>query len=77
MLKRFIDALNARLIDDWRKLAPRMWTIRIAAFWGAISGLMAAWPSFAGQIPLWAYATGSVVIMSALAVARVTRQEGI
>lgn len=77
MLIQFFAALNQRLRDDKVVVLKRAWSIRIALFWGAVSGLLAAWPAFAGQIPLWAYATGSVVITSAITIARVTKQEGI
>lgn len=71
-----LTALNARLIDDWRKDAPTFWSIRIAAFWGAVSGLIAVWPAFASILPLWAFAGASVVMCAAVAVARVTKQDG-
>ena len=70
-------ALDAHLIDDWRKVALRYWSVRIALFWGCVSGLLTVWPAFADAIPLWAYAAGSVAMTGAIAIARVTKQPGV
>ena len=77
MIKPVIDGINNRLIDDWRSVALHFWTIRIALFWGAASGLLAAWPAFASAIPLWSYALASVVLSAAVGVARLTKQPGV
>ena len=71
-----LDALDKRFIDDWRHQAPRLWSIRIALFWGAISGLLAAWPAFASAVPLPVYAGLSIILSAAVAVARLTKQPG-
>ena len=76
MLKPVMDGINSRLIDDWRGLALSFWTIRIALFWGAASGLLVAWPAFASVIPVWYYALCSVILSAAVAVARITKQPG-
>jgi hypothetical protein len=76
-LEAAADALDARLINDWRSLWHKFWTIRIALFWGAVSGLLVVWPSFAGAVPLPVYAAGSVVMTALLAVARLTKQPGV
>ncbi len=61
-----IDALNERLIDDWRRQALRLWSVRIALFWGAVCGLLAAWPAFASAVPLPVFAGLSVLLSAAM-----------
>jgi hypothetical protein len=72
-----IAHLNDRLIDDWRSQILKFWTVRLALFWGALSGLVAVWPAFAGAIPLWAYALAGMALSAAVTVARVTKQPGV
>jgi hypothetical protein len=75
-LQRAVVALDKHLIDDWRTDALRFWSVRLALFWGALSGLFLVWPAFANVIPLWAFAGLSIVMSAALAVARLTKQPG-
>lgn len=65
------------LIDDWRARIFRLWSVRVALFWGGVSGLFVAWPSLAGAVPLPLFATGSVVLSVALVAARVLKQPGV
>lgn len=76
-MKSLLAAINARLIDDWHSLVLRYWSVRIALLWAGVSGLLAVWPAFADQVPLWAYATGSIVMTMAIAIARITKQPGV
>ena len=48
LLKKWRDALRARLIDDWHK-AGRFWTVRLAALGAALQGFLTAFPSYATQ----------------------------
>lgn len=64
------------LIDDWRSEAKRLWSIRIALFWGAMSGLVLVWSAFSDVLPTWLYAAGGVVISAAMAGARLLKQPG-
>lgn len=73
---RLMIAANEKLIDDWRTRALKLWTVRIALFWGALSGLLVAWPAFSGVVPLWAFAGASIILSAAVAVARLTKQPG-
>lgn len=70
-----------RLIDDWRRLWPRFWSMRVAIggvmFWAAVAGLYLVWPAFAGVIPLWFYAVGGVLMSIALGLARLFKQPGL
>lgn len=72
-----LKSLDPHLVYDWRTKLFSLWTIRIAVFWGAVSGLAAAWPAFAGTMPLWAFASASVVMCVALVVARLRKQPGV
>jgi hypothetical protein len=36
----WLAALNEKLIDDWRSQILNFWTVRIALFWGGVSGLL-------------------------------------
>jgi hypothetical protein len=65
------------LIDDWRRLAPRLWTVQIAAFWGGVCGLAAVWPAFQAVVPLWAFALVGIGVAILIAIARVTKQPGL
>lgn len=76
MLNRCLQALDRRLIDDWHREAPRLWSVRIAAFWGALSGLAAVWPAFQGVLPLLPYTLLAMLIFAAIAVAKLTKQPG-
>lgn len=70
-------AASARLIDNWRAILARAWSIRIAIFWGIVSGLAAAWPALDEVVPIRLFVAGSVLISVALVVARVTKQPGV
>jgi hypothetical protein len=74
---RLARGLDKWLIDGWRSQAPRLWSIRIALFWGALSGLYCAWPAFAEALPLPVFAGLSVAMSAAIAVARLTKQPGL
>lgn len=76
-MKTWIDALNARLVDDWHNVILKAWSVRIAALWGAMSGLLVVWPALADKIPTGAYVAGSVVMTALIAIARVTKQDGV
>lgn len=65
-----------RLIDDWRRELLRLWSIRVAVFWGAVSGLFVVWPELGSVIPLPWFAALSVVMSTALTIARLTKQPG-
>jgi hypothetical protein len=75
-LVRALHAFNLRLIDDWKAQALKLWSIRIALFWGGLSGLVAVWSAFSDIIPLPVYAGFSVLATMAIAGARVTKQPG-
>jgi hypothetical protein len=75
-LTKLLTAANARMIDDWRSALKRLWSIRVALFWGAVSGLYAAWPSFQDVIPAPVFAAVSAIMSAAIVGARLTKQPG-
>ena len=66
-----------QFIDDADRLWHRLWSMRLALFFGALSGLVAVWAAFQDVMPLWAFAGTSVLMNVAIAVARVTKQPGV
>lgn len=76
-VKTIIAAVDNKLIDDWRRLALRFWSVRTALFWGAFSGLTYAWPAFAEMVSPSLFALLSIVMCAVLAVARLTKQPGV
>lgn len=69
-------ALDARLIDNWRRELLRLWSIRVVAFWGAVYGLILVWPGLAGSLPPLLYAVVGVVMCTSFIVARFLKQPG-
>ena len=63
-------------VAEWRDVLKRTWSIRVTAFWGAVSGLILIWPAIDTVLPVWFYALGGVVISMVWAVARVLKQPG-
>ena len=57
----------------WHKL----WSIRLALFWGAVCGLYSGWSAFQGVIPAPIFAAASVLMCAAIACARVMKQPGV
>lgn len=72
-----LEFYRRRLIDDWRFIAPHLFEVQAALFWGGVTGLVAVWPAFATVIPLWAYAGASVLMFAGLAWAKLTKQPGV
>jgi len=67
-----------RLIDNWRAVLKKAWSVRVAwagiVFWGVVTGVWAIWPAFVEQLPLWAYAIGGVLMSILVVYGRVTKQ---
>jgi hypothetical protein len=64
------------LIDDWRAELRRLWSVRVALFWGAACGLLMCWPALADTIPVRIYVIGGMVIAASIAGARMLKQPG-
>lgn len=71
-----MEWIKSRLDADaaqWHKL----WSVRIALFWGAFSGLWVAWPAFQGFMPPLYFAGSCIAFSLAITVARLTNQPGL
>ena len=66
--------MRVSLIDGWRKELRRLWTIRLAVFWGAVHGLLAVWPALADVVSPGTLAIGGVVMSASLVAARLLKQ---
>ncbi len=68
--------MKVRLIEGWRAEIKRLWSVRVAVFWGAIGGLLLCWPALADTIPTKAYVVGGMLIAATIAGARMLKQPG-
>lgn len=65
-----------KLLPEWR-LMHRLWSVRIALFWGAFCGLYAALSVFANLLNPIVFAVLSAVMCAAIAGARILKQPGL
>ena len=63
------------LIDGWRTVAKKAWSMRLILACAALSGIEAALPMLAGWMPQGVFAGLSFVTAIAAAVSRVVMQE--
>lgn len=73
---KFVAALDARLVADWRK-AHLFWSNRIAAFWSVFSVAWLMMPSLQAVIEPTVYVRVSAVMSIAFVWARLTSQKGL
>lgn len=72
-----LAAVADRHLDpDWRNW-HRWWSIRVAIFWGALSGAYVALPAFYGWVPPPIFALICVGLSVILVVARLFNQPGL
>lgn len=64
------------LIPDWRH-AHRLWSIRLALFWGAFNGAVLALAAFVDHINPWLFLALNTAGYAVIAGARVLRQPGL
>lgn len=76
MIARWIASLDAWLIEDWRKKALQLWSVRVAALWGAVFFVIMAWPALASVVPLWLWGPIGFAACVSFAVARFAKQPG-
>ena len=67
---------NSRFHSNWRTILKESWAVRVALFWGAVSGLIAVWSAFQDVLPLSVYAALGVLMNASITVARVLKQPG-
>lgn len=62
------------LIDDWKHLAPRLWSIRLSLLSAILSAAEFAIPYFAPAVPSGRFAAAAMAVGLAAAVSRVIAQ---
>ena len=62
------------LLDDWRILLARAWSIRLNLMAAAITGLTSVWFAFYPVVPLWVFAAASVGLHLAAVILRLLKQ---
>lgn len=63
-----------QLIDDWRKLAPKLWSMRLMLVSFVLSGVEVALPYCAPTVPSGRFAAAAGLVTVAAAVARLVAQ---
>lgn len=66
-----------RLIDDFRSVFPRLWSVRLAILAGILSGIEVILPLFSDAMPRGRFAIASFVVTMASIVARAIAQPSI
>lgn len=64
-----------KLIDDWRRVLKRAWSIRVSIYIAALTGLAAVWSAFEGVVPLWLFVAVGVGGPVLTVVLRLIKQE--
>jgi hypothetical protein len=64
-----------RLVDDWKKVVKKAWSIRLMILAGILSGIEVVVPFFAESIPLNLFAGLSFLAVSCAFVARLVAQK--
>ena len=73
--------LDDKLIEDWRFKITRLWSMRLALFWAAISAIAVCIPGSAASSrrprAMLMFALVNIVLCMVLVVARMTKQPGV
>jgi hypothetical protein len=64
-----------KLIDDWKHILRKAWSVRLMILAAALSGIEVALPFFAAEVPLGTFALASAVVTAAALIARVVAQK--
>lgn len=65
-----------RLVDDWRKVLRRAWSVRFMFLGAALTGLAGVWFALADYTPIWLFIAGGMVVpMMALAARLVSQKD--
>lgn len=65
-----------RLIDDWRAELARLWSVRVAAFWGAVGAVIVILSAYLYNTFDWRVGALLIFASASFAVARVLKQPG-
>ena len=72
-----IEFLDKRFVAGWRFKLRRLWTIRIALFWTALSAVAGVWGALVYELPTWLYMLLGVTMNVSLGIARLMKQPGV
>lgn len=64
-----------KLIPDWKKVALKSWSLRLAVASAALAALEATLPNFNGAVPPKTFAIASAAVGVLSAIARVVYQQ--
>lgn len=65
-----------RLIDNWWEQIKRLWSVRVAAFWGAVGAIIVILSAYLYNTFDWWVGGLLIVVSASFAVARVLKQPG-
>lgn len=65
-----------RLIDDWKTEIKRLWTARVAAFWGSVGALIVILSAYLYNTFDWRVGGLLIIVSASFAVARFLKQPG-
>lgn len=65
-----------KLIDNWAAELARLWSVRVAAFWGAVGAIIVVLSAYLYSTFNWWVGALLIVISASFAVARVLKQPG-
>ena len=68
--------MNLKLIENWRQAHKTYWSLWVAAFWGAVGGIIMLLGAFLYQSFNWWVGALLVVASTSFAVARYLKQPG-
>lgn len=65
-----------KLLDPEWRIAHKLASIWVAAFWGAFGGVLMFLPALIGMVPNWILGTLMIVMSLTFAIARLLNQPG-
>lgn len=65
------------LLENWRQILTKAWSVRLMALAAVLSGLEVAMPYLDGSMPQGRFAAVSAVVTSAALLARLLAQRGV
>lgn len=66
-----------KLLDNWKDILRKAWSIRLILLAGLLSGLEVALPFFSDAMPRGIFASLSVLVVGGAFVARLVAQQGL
>jgi hypothetical protein len=70
------EGADVRLIDNWKTELGRLWSVRVAAFWGAVGAIIVILSAYLYSTFDWRVGGLLILVSASFAVARVLKQPG-